>query len=248
MNRREVIKFAVSGIFFCFSRYITGYNGTEAEDIKLAQLIYRGGNWKPRPDALKTLSWEIKKRTSVNISIDPVAVNLLSKELFFYPFLYINGDRGFSPFSDKERSQLLRYLNAGGFVFIDTALTGDGNGKEFIASIYRELSRMGINKLREIKSYEVVYRSFYKLKKVNGRREGKLKGWINPYNYYGIIVSDMDIGGAWCKDLFGNWKYDVEGGEPSRYNAIKTGVNIVMYALCLDYKNEKPHLPFLTDE
>ena len=37
----------------------------------------------------------------------------------------------------------------------------------------------------------------------------------------------------------------VHGGEAQRERAIRFGVNLMMYALCTDYKADQVHIPFL---
>jgi hypothetical protein len=55
-----------------------------------------------------------------------------------------------------------------------------------------------------------------------------------------------DLGGAWARDDFGNYDFTCEpGGEKQRELAFRLGVNLVMYALCLDYKSDQVHVPFI---
>lgn len=61
-----------------------------------------------------------------------------------------------------------------------------------------------------------------------------------------IVYSQNDLGGAWARDRFGQWQHEVvPGGEPQREQAFRLGVNLVMYALCLDYKSDQVHVPFI---
>ena len=42
------------------------------------------------------------------------------------------------------------------------------------------------------------------------------------------------------------WEYPcTPGGEAQRETAIRIGVNVAMYALCTDYKDDAVHLPFI---
>ena len=50
----------------------------------------------------------------------------------------------------------------------------------------------------------------------------------------------------WARDNLGTWRYPIApGGEHQRELAIRLGVNVVMYALCLDYKDDQVHAPFI---
>jgi len=61
-----------------------------------------------------------------------------------------------------------------------------------------------------------------------------------------VLLSVDDLGGAWARDSLGNWEHMVTpGGEPQRELAFRLGVNIVMYALCVDYKDDQVHVPFI---
>lgn len=61
-----------------------------------------------------------------------------------------------------------------------------------------------------------------------------------------IVYSQNDLGGAWARDRFGQWQHEVvPGGENQRELAFRLGVNLVMYALCLDYKSDQVHVPFI---
>ena len=45
---------------------------------------------------------------------------------------------------------------------------------------------------------------------------------------------------------FGRWEHDViPGGDDQREEAFRLGINLVMYALCLDYKTEQAHIDYM---
>ena len=61
-----------------------------------------------------------------------------------------------------------------------------------------------------------------------------------------VILSLNDLAGAVARDEFGEWEYDVgPGGEGAREMTFRLGLNVVMYALCLDYKEDQVHIPFI---
>jgi len=61
-----------------------------------------------------------------------------------------------------------------------------------------------------------------------------------------IAYVSNDMGGAWARDDYGNWEFPCEpGGERQRELSLRMGVNFVMYALCLDYKADQVHVPFI---
>ena len=59
-----------------------------------------------------------------------------------------------------------------------------------------------------------------------------------------VIYTRQDVGGAVARDKFGNFEV-TQIAETQRDKAIRFSVNIVMYALCVDYKDDQVHAPFL---
>ena len=61
-----------------------------------------------------------------------------------------------------------------------------------------------------------------------------------------LIDSQNGSVGAWGRDPYGNWTFDVmPGGERQRQTSLHMGVNLVEYALCQDYKDDQVHLDYL---
>ena len=64
-NRRKFINtcaLAAAGILLPSRGLTVG----SASQVRILQLVYSGGNWHPRPTALRRLAWELHKRTAVN--------------------------------------------------------------------------------------------------------------------------------------------------------------------------------------
>jgi Domain of unknown function (DUF4159) len=60
------------------------------------------------------------------------------------------------------------------------------------------------------------------------------------------VYVQSDLGGALERDDVGNYTLDVvPGGARQREMAQRLAVNLVMYALCLDYKDDQVHAPFI---
>jgi hypothetical protein len=61
-----------------------------------------------------------------------------------------------------------------------------------------------------------------------------------------VVYTQNDLGGAWARDGFGRWEHEViPGGDDQREEAFRVGVNLAMYALCLDYKTEQAHIDYI---
>jgi len=218
----------------------------EASRFDVRGLEYGGGNPHPRESAPRRLAWEIRKRTSVDSALEPTTTRLDDAALFDVPFLYWTGDAAFDAFSDAESTGLARFVAFGGFVLIDDASASGSS--DFDASVRRELSRaLPDHPLASTPNDHVLFRSFYLL----DRPEGRVRGpdhveSITVGERLAVLYSRHDLGGALARDNLGNWEHSVvPDGETQRERAIRFAVNIVMYALCLDYKDDQVHAPFI---
>ena len=93
----------------------------------------------------------------------------------------------------------------------------------------------------------VVYKSFYLLDRPLGRLAiaPAIEAVIRDGRIVAAYVAN-DLGGAWARDDFGNYDFTCEpGGERQRELSFRMGVNFVMYAICLDYKADQVHVPFI---
>jgi hypothetical protein len=250
-------KFQIKGFyrsFIIFTCVIWGFSFLpynvfamgEASKFTFAQLEYSRGNWNPRPNAGKRLMWELIKRTSVEARIDIITLRADDSAIFEYPFLYMAGDMEFPPLSEKEITNLKLYLEFGGTLLIDDSLGKTDFG--FDKSIRRDMKRLFPDKsLEKLPADHTVFKSFYLLNQAYGRVMEKtfLEG-ITIGNRTVIIYSQNDLGGAWAKDQLGKWEYEViPGGEMQRIMAFRLGINIAMYTLTGNYKQDQVHLPFI---
>ncbi len=246
MRRRTFLQMAALGAgagALALPRRALGFGDT-------ARLVFgqiqHGGRWNPRPTALRRLSWELMQRTSIEAGNDAAPVRLASPRLHRHPMLYLAGDGALPPFSEPELAALRRHLQYGGFLLVDAADGSDGSG--FDASVRRELARLlPTSPLARIAREHVLYKSFYLLDHQGGRL--LVKPWLEGQVIGGrlaVVYSQNDLAGAWARGELGDWEYDCSpGGEPQRETAFRLGVNIAMYALCTDYKDDAVHLPFI---
>jgi hypothetical protein len=216
---------------------------TSLFDVRVVS--YEGGNPTPRESAPRRLAWELRKRTSVDTRMTPSSARLDDPQIFDTPFLYWSGDAAFPELSEAEITGLRRFVTFGGFVLVDDAAP-DQEG--FDASIRRELQRaFPTRPLTTLSNDHTLFRSYYLLTRPIGRVEGAdhLEA-ITIGDRAAVVYSRHDLGGAWARDNLGNWEHAVEpGGDAQRELAIRLGVNVVLYALCLDYKDDQVHAPFI---
>jgi hypothetical protein len=191
------------------------------------------------------LAWEVRKRSSVEPILEPGRATLDKASLFRSPFVYWRGGEEFAPLSEAAIEGLRKYVHRGGFILIDDATAG---GEGFDLAIRRELLRaFPALPLKPISTDHTIYRSFYLLRRPVGRVQGPafLEG-ITYGDRIAIVYSRHDLGGALQRDKLGAWSQAVvPGGEGQREQAIRLSVNLVLYALCTDYKDDQVHAPFI---
>ncbi|MBI2360473.1 MAG: DUF4159 domain-containing protein [Deltaproteobacteria bacterium] len=211
-----------------------------------AQIRYRGGDWNPHPLAVTPLMEELMARTSVEAHASRHEVGITDRDLFSYPFLYVTGKYDFDPFTQEEIETLRRFLTYGGFLLADDALGQPGYG--FDRSLRREFKKIFPDKeLSRLPSGHAALRSYYLLRSVGGTRivhpylEGIQVGGATP-----VIYCHNDLGGAWERDPLGNWTNAcTPGGEQQRRDAFHLGVNLILYAMTENYKEDLIHVPFI---
>jgi hypothetical protein len=217
--------------------------------LRFGQLqLGAGTSWNPRPAALKRMAWEIEKRTSIDAESEPAYVTPTTETLHETPFLYLAGERDFELPSPSGIDALRRFLTFGGFMLIDSAEGStdgafDGSVRKLVNAIFPAPAKG----LELVPSDHVVYKSFYLLDKPLGRLAiSPAMEAVTVDKRLVLAYVANDLGGAWTRDDFGNYDYPCEpGGERQRELSFRMGVNLVMYALCLDYKSDQVHVPFI---
>ena len=250
MNRRKFIQI-FSQAFLGATLLPSVIDAAEQEEKRrlqfvFAQIKYRGGDWNPHPLSVPPLIEELAARTSVDAAANKHEVTLTDRDLFNYPFLYLAGKYEFDPFSQEEVETLRRFLTYGGFLLIDDALGQQGYG--FDKSVRREMQRIFPgNDFKRLPSGHAALRSYYLLRQVGGVRivSPNLEG-INVGASTPVIYCQNDLGGAWERDQAGQWTNAcTPGGEAQRKDAFHLGINIILYAMTENYKEDLIHVPFI---
>jgi len=218
----------------------------DSSRVTFAQLNYGPSGYDLRPTGIRRLLQEVEKRTSISIQSDPPTVGLDPEQLFRHPMVAMTGDEGFDPLPSKAIETMRTYLQSGGFLFADSS-DGIKNGP-FVKALRRAVGRMFPEKeLAKVPSDHVLYKSFYLIDDPAGRIDvsDDLLALFDSDRLY-AVVSQNDLFGALARDNFGNWRFDVRpGGEQRREMAFRMGINLVMYALCVNYKSDQVHVPFI---
>jgi hypothetical protein len=200
----------------------------------------------PRPSAWRRLAWELVRRTSLVTASDPADLRPTDPTLFRFPFLVLSGDRPFALPPEPEIARLRRHITYGGFLLIDSSEGRAGGG--FDESVRHLLAQVLPGELpARIPDEHVLWKSFYVLHGAPGRilAAPYIEG-VERDRRLAVVYTQNDLGGALARDGFGRWEHDViPGGDTQREEAFRFGINLVMYALCLDYKTEQAHIDYI---
>jgi len=217
--------------------------------VVVGQVLCDGVDTVPYPTAVQPLLSALTARTSIHAGPVPDTVRIGKDDIFHYPLLYFAGRSAFAPWSERVRAELRRYLRFGGTLLID-----DASGiaaSDFDTSIRREMAAIFPDTpLERLSADHTIYRSFY-LFRARGQSTPAIGGRVLIVPYLeGVSVGDRtpvlyarnDLGGAWAADLLGNPLYrPAPGGRSQREDAIRLGINTVMYALTINYKKDAIH-------
>ena len=242
---------------------------TATADVTLAHVITGDETLDNTAAAgLRGLSETLFFRTSIEPT-DPVAVNLETDELAFFPFLYwpVTPDQP-TP-SAEAYAKLNTYLRSGGMIMFDTRDadiarfgTGSPNGRK----LQQLAAPLDIPPLEPLPEDHVLTRTFYLLQDFPGRHNSR-DVWVEaappdaelvegmPFRNLNDNVSPVIIGG---NDWASSWAMDQRGaplfpigrgysGERQREIAYRFGVNLVMHVLTGNYKSDQVHVPALLD-
>lgn len=248
-SRRDVLRLLAAGLLTSTGLATLVPNvahafGEEGR-IRLALLEYPGDGWDLRSRALASLLLEVDQTTSIRVSHRSETVSLQHGDLAAYPMVFVGGDRAFAPWPDAARTRLRRYLHAGGMLIFDSSENRVDGG--FRESAERELAAiLPEKKLQRTASSHVLYKSFYLCRGDEGRNAtAEYTDGIQDEGRLQVLYIHNDLLGAFARDTTGTDRLAVTGGPRRRDFAFRLGVNLVMYALSLDYKEDQVHVPFI---
>lgn len=194
-------------------------------------------------------SWELIQRTSAPARLRASVVRADDPAIVDAPFLYWSGDAEIAPLTAAEIAGLRRFFALGGVLLADDAAPGpSGEPSAFGRSARREIARvLPDGSPIAIGTDHVIFRTFYLLRRAEGRIEGppSLDAIVRGGQAQ-VLFSEHDLGGALARGASGTWEQTVvPGGEAQREQAIRLAVNVAMYVLCSNYKDDQVHAPFL---
>lgn len=200
---------------------MTGILAAKEGAVECGNLIYAGTRTsKCFSDEFLTT---VQQKTSIATERRFKAVKLAEEELFKFPFVIMTGESDFS-LTAKERENLKKYLENGGFLLASASCSNEAWAKSF----EREIKTMfGNDALKDIPLSHEIFRTIFTVKDLKLSHSGPetlLKGYTRNgkivviYSPEGLNDSSHAEGCCCC------------GGNEIQ-NAMEINANILAYAL-----------------
>lgn len=189
-------------------------------------------------------SWELVRRTSAPARLVVKSVAADRPELWAEPFAVWTGDLDPGALSMSELRGLERFFRLGGLLWVDDANPESG---AFGRAARREIARvLPESPPVRLDPSHVLFKSYYLLEHPAGRvlGSGKLDAIVRGKNAQ-VVFADVDLLGALAQGGQGFAYEVVPGGFAQREQAVRLAVNLAMYVLCSDYKDDQVHADWL---
>lgn len=198
-----------------------------------------------RDTALSRWGWELVRRTSAPARLSATVVAADAPELLDEPFVVWSGATDLPPLLPAERRGLEAFIRLGGVIVVDDSRPETG---EFTRAAKRELRKVLPSvAISSIDSSHVIFRTFYLLSRAQGRIAGpeRVEAMVRGSMVHVLFLS-CDLLGALASKPEGPFLFATEPNtSESRERALRFAVNLAMYMLCSDYKDDQVHAPWL---
>ena len=191
--------------------------------LKIAKLKYSGGgDWYANKTALPNLIKFCNLNLNMNLSPEEEAVEVGSRDLFSYPYVYMTG-HGNVVFSSEESQNLRNYLIGGGFLHIDDNYGLDKFIRLELKKVFPELE------LVELPFTHPIYHQKYNFQKGLPKiheHDGKPAQGLGLL-YEGRLVVfysyECDLGNGWEDARIHN------DPDAKRQEALQMGANLISF-------------------
>ncbi|NBC17814.1 MAG: DUF4159 domain-containing protein [Bacteroidetes bacterium] len=202
---------------------------TAAQDehsFRIAAVKYDGGgDWYQASTPLPMFLRFVRENTLLDVAPQADEVELTSAKLFNYPFLVLSG-HGNVVFSDDEAQRLRRYLNGGGFLYVDDDYGLDPYIRREMQKVFPE------QEFVELPFSHPIYQAHYAfpngLPKIH-EHDGE------PPQGYGLFDQDGRLAVFYTVEtnLTDGWEPESVHDNPpeKRRAALRMGTNILVYAM-----------------
>ena len=199
-------------------------------EFVFATAQYESGDWDSAPLVPANLIDSLARYTSLPVAPTGAIVALASDDLFRFPLVFLTGHLPVR-FTDVERTNLRRFADRGGMLFVDDH-NHDIDGA-FHKTAVEELTR-AVGPLSQLPNTHPIYSAFFKFPDGPPNTSHELNGWgddiVHDYlkgverrGRLGVLYSNKDYG---CE-----WDYDWKNKRFRRADNTRFAVNVVVYAM-----------------
>ncbi|MET0245015.1 MAG: DUF4159 domain-containing protein [Flavitalea sp.] len=197
-----------------------------------ARLQYRSGDWNTDQRMPSNILNSLIEYTTIPVNLEEKIIDLATDEIFNYPFCYLSGHK-LVQFDSKEASNFKKYVQNGGFVFVDDC-NHDIDGL-FARSFESQMVNLfGAGSLKKIPNNHKIYHSFFSFEKGPPNTAFELNGWGDDlvHDYLKAVEINGKIGVLYSNKDYGcEWDYDFRNKRFLAEDNTKFGVNIIVYAM-----------------
>ena len=197
----------------------------QGKAFQIARLKYNGGgDWYNGPTEEVNLLNFVKAHTNIEVKPEYTFADLSTDEIFNYPFLFMTG-HGNVVFSDDEAARLRKYLENGGFLYIDDDYGLDKAMRREMKKVFPDKDFIEIP--FDFPLYHILYNFDSGPPKIH-EHNGK------PPQGFGIFIDKrLAVYYTYESNPSDGWDDpDVhKDPEQKREEALKFGTNLVVYAL-----------------
>ena len=215
------IKISVA-LFLLLSTNLFGQNENA---FQIARLKYNGGgDWYNDPSAEVNLLRFVSQNTNLKVKAEYKFVDISSEEMFSYPFLFMTG-HGNVVFSKDDATRLRKYLENGGFLYIDDDYSLDKAVRREMKKVFPE------NTFVELPFSHGIYNILYDFPSGPPKTH---KHDENPPQGFGIFIDKrLAVYYTFESNPSDGWvDPEVHKDPPNkREEALRFGTNIILWAL-----------------
>lgn len=210
------------------------------------RLLLAGNRQAPtaRESGAGRWAWELVRRTSAPARLVSGKVLADRSELWSEPFAIWAGDADVGTLASSELGGLERFFRLGGLLLVDDSAPAAG---AFSRSVRRELLRvLPESPPVRLDPSHVLFKTYYLIERPLGRvlGSGHVDAIVRGRSAQ-VLFLDVDLLGALSR-AGEAWAFEVEpGGSEQRERAVRLAVNVAMYVLCSDYKDDQVHAEWL---
>ena len=196
-----------------------------SSEFTIARIKYSGGgDWYSDKSSLPNLLEYLEMNTNINTSNQEKIVEIGDEEFIKNSYFYLTG-HGNITLSSREQFQLREHLYNGAFIHVDDNYGLDKSFRKLIKEIFPDKN------LVELPPNHKIFNCFYKfpngLPKVHehDNKRPQALGIFNNEKLILLYTYESDLGDGWEDPQVHN------NPEYIRNQALKMGINIIIYAL-----------------